>query len=328
MCHYSHFTTEEREMSRVLKAQGLSIRAIAKKLNRSPSTVSREFRRNCYADGTYSAHHADKLYQKRRKNCGRKPKLQSGAVRDYVVEKMNLRWSPEQIAGRARLDKEPFSISFSNIYRAIDSGVLPSQLKKIMRFKWKHKKCKGDDRRGKIPDTTPISKRPAGAENRTRFGHWESDTVPGMCKTGCFGTHVERKSGYLIAFRIDDRQDKAFNKATIEAFSSVPDKLKKSFTVDNGKEFAAHKELTAATGMKVYFCDPYSPWQRATNENTNGLIRQFFPKGTSFADITDDDLQYVVDLINNLLPYTTSCAAVQKMHAPWQHRPLTKYAAP
>lgn len=299
MCHYSHFTTEEREMSRVLKAQGLSIRAIAKRLNRSPSTVSREFRRNCYANGTYAAHHADKLYQKRRKNCGRKQKLQSGAVRDYVLEKMNLRWSPEQIAGRARLDKEPFSISFPTIYRAIDSGVLPPQLKKIMRFKWKHKKCKGEDKRGKIPDTTPISERPAGAENRTRFGHWESDTVLGMRKTGCFGTHVERKSGYLIAFRIDDRQDKAFNKATIEAFSSVPDKLKKSFTVDNGKEFAAHKELADATGMKVYFCDPYSPWHRATNENTNGLIRQFFPKGTSFADITDDDLQYVVDLINN-----------------------------
>ena len=260
MCHYSHFTTEEREMSRVLKAQGLSIREIAKRLNRSPSTVSREFRRKCYANGTYAAHHADKLYQKRRKNCGRKQKLQSGAVRDYVLEKMNLRWSPEQIAGRARLDKEPFSISFPTIYRAIDSGVLPPQLKKIMRFKWKHKKCKGEDKRGKIPDTTPISERPAGAENRTRFGHWESDTVLGMRKTGCFGTHVERKSGYLIAFRIDDRQDKAFNKATIEAFSSVPDKLKKSFTVDNGKEFAAHKELADATGMKVYFCDPYSPW--------------------------------------------------------------------
>ena len=228
MCHYSNFTTEEREMSRVLKAQGLSIRAIAKTLNRSPSTVSREFRRNCYANGTYAAHHADKLYQKRRKNCGRKPKLQSGAVRDYVLEKMNLRWSPEQIAGRARLDKEPFSISFPTIYRAIDSGVLPPQLKKIMRFKWKHKKCKGEDKRGKIPDTTPISQRPAGAENRTRFGHWESDTVLGMRKTGCFGTHVERKSGYLIAFRIDDRQDKAFNKATIDAFSSVPDKLKKA----------------------------------------------------------------------------------------------------
>ena len=299
MCHYTHFSTEERELSRVLKAQGLSIRAIARILNRSPSSVSREFRRNSYSDGTYAAHHADKLYQKRRKNCGRKPKLKTGAARDYVLEKMALRWSPEQIAGRARRDKKSFSISFPTIYRAIDTGILPPQLKKIMRFKWKHKKCKGQDKRGKIPDTTPISKRPAGAENRSRYGHWESDTVLGMRKTGCFGTHVERKSGYLIAFRIDDRQDNAFNTATIKAFSSVPDKLKKSFTVDNGKEFAAHKELSDATGMKVYFCDPYSPWQRGTNENTNGLLRQFFPKGTSFANISDDDLQHIVDLINN-----------------------------
>ena len=120
-----------------------------------------------------------------------------------------------------------------------------------------------------------------------------------MRKTGCLGTHVERKSGYLVAFRIDDRQDNAFNKATIEAFSVIPDKLKKSFTVDNGKEFAAHQELAEATGMKVYFCEPYSPWQRGTNENTNGLLRQFFPKGTSFSNISDDDLQFIVELINN-----------------------------
>lgn len=186
MCHYSHFTTEEREMSRVLKAQGLSIRAIAQKLNRSPSSVSREFHRNCYANGTYAAHHADKLYRKRRKNCGRKPKLENDIVREYVIEKINLRWSPEQIAGRAKLDREPFSITFPTVYRVIDSGVLPSQLKKIMRFKWKHKKCRKEDKRGRIPDTTPISERPAGAENRSRFGHWESDTIFGMRKTGCF----------------------------------------------------------------------------------------------------------------------------------------------
>lgn len=300
MCHYSHFTTEEREMSRVLKSHGVSIRAIAKTLNRSPSSVSREFRRNCYANGEYSAHHADNLYRKRRKNCGRKPKLKEGSAREYVIEKLLLRWSPEQIAGRSKLDKEPFSISFPTIYRAIDSGILPVKLKKIMRFKWKHKKCKNkEDNRGKIPDTIPISKRPAGAENRTRFGHWESDTVLGKRKTGCLGTHVERKSGFLVAFRIDDRQDNAFNKATIESFSTIPDNLKKSFTVDNGKEFAAHKELSKATGMKVFFCDPYSPWQRGTNENTNGLLRQFFPKGTSFADITNEHLQLVVNMINN-----------------------------
>ena len=151
MCHYTHFTTEERELSRVLKAQGLSIPAIARMLNRSPSSVSREFRRNSYSNGTYAAHHADKLYRKRRKNCGRKPKLKASAVRDYVLEKMALRWSPEQIAGRAKRDNEPFSISFPTIYRAIDTGILPPQLKKIMRFKCKHKKCKTEDKRGKIP---------------------------------------------------------------------------------------------------------------------------------------------------------------------------------
>ena len=299
MCHYTHFTTEERELSRVLKAQGFSVRAIARTLNRTASSVSREFRRNSKADGTYSAHYADKLYRARRKNCGRKPKLKSQALRDHVIARLLLRWTPEQIAGRAKLDKEPFSISYSTIYRAIDSGVLPRQLKKIMRFKWKYKKHKPDEKRGKIPDTVSIHKRPRGAENRSRYGHWESDTVLGMRKTGCIATHVERKCGFLVAAKLSDRQDNAFTNATIKAFDDIPEKLKKSFTVDNGKEFAAHKELAAATGMKVYFCDPYSPWQRGTNENTNGLLRQFFPKGTSFADITDVMLAEVVDLINN-----------------------------
>ena len=117
MCHYTHFTTEEREKSRVLKAQGLSIRAIARELGRAPSSVSREFRRNCYANGDYAAYHADRLYRKRRKNCGRKAKLLDDEIRNYVMEKMNLRWSPEQIAGRAKRDKEPFCISFPTIYR-------------------------------------------------------------------------------------------------------------------------------------------------------------------------------------------------------------------
>lgn len=168
-----------------------------------------------------------------------------------------------------------------------------------MRFKWKHKKCKGEDKRGKIPDTVSIHECPAGAETRSRFGHWESDTVLGKRGTGCIATHVERKSGYLIAVKIPDRQDKDFTIATIAAFAKISEKMKKSLTVDNGKEFAAHKELASGTGMKVFFCDPYSPWQRGTNENTNGLLRQFFPKGTSFVDFSDEQLQAVVDLINN-----------------------------
>lgn len=177
-------------------------------------------------------------------------------------------------------------------------GFLPSISKKAPN-KEPLQKPKGNDRRGKIADTVPITERPAGADNRTRFGHWESDTVAGMRNTGCLGTHVERKSGYLVAFRIDSRADKAFNQATIQAFKDIPDNLKKSFTVDNGIEFAAHKELAEATNMKVFFCAPYSPWQRGTNENTNGLLRQFFPKGFSFSDITSEQLAQIVDLINN-----------------------------
>ena len=299
MCHYTHFTTEERELSRVLKALGFSIRAIARMLNRNPSSVSRELRRNVKPDGTYSANYADKLYHQRRKKCGRKPLLQQLAVYMYVIERLNEYWSPEQIAGRAKVDKMPFSISYNTIYRAIASGLLPKQLKKKLRIKSHYKKPKGNDRRGKIADTVPITERPAGADNRTRFGHWESDTFAGKRNTGCLGTHVERKSGYLVAFRIDSRADKAFNQATIQAFKDIPDNLKKSFTVDNGIEFAAHKELAEATNMKVFFCAPYSPWQRGTNENTNGLLRQFFPKGSSFEDITSDQLAKVVELINN-----------------------------
>jgi len=299
MNRYNHFTIDEREKARCLLEKGLSIRAIARILKRSPSSVSREFKRNRYKSGDYAAHHAQKLYKKRKKHCGRKSKLYDESIRDYVIEKMKLRWTPEQISERAKLEKQPFALSFVTIYRAIDNGVLPKQLKKIMRFKWKYRKCKTDDKRGKIPNTTSIHNRPETANNRTEPGHWESDTVLGKRKTGCFGTHVERMTGYLVAFYLSDRKDNVFNSATTKAFSNLPDVLKKSFTTDNGKEFSGHEELTQSTGMNIYFCDPHAPWQRGSNENTNGLLRQFFPKGTSLADVSDEDLNFVVNLINN-----------------------------
>jgi len=307
----------------MLWEQGFNFSAIAEKLKRSKSSISREFARNSNANGGYSANTAQKKYKKRKKNCGAKHKLQDEKIRKYVLKKLELHWTPEQISGRAKLEKQPFSISYNTIYRAVDSGVLPKETKKIMRFKSKNKKHKTADNRGKIPNTVNISERPAGAENRTRYGHWESDTVLGMRKTGCFGTHVERKSGFLIAFRLPDRQNDVFTKATIKAFKHVPDKLKKSFTVDNGREFTSHQELTAKTGMNVYFCDPYSAWQRGTNENTNGLLRQFFPKKTSFADVSEKDLQRVVNLTNfrprKRLGFRTPYEILQKvLHLTWQ----------
>lgn len=210
-----------------------------------------------------------------------------------------MRWTPEQITERAKRENKPFSLSFVTIYRAIDNGVLPKQLKKIMRFKWKYKKHKASEKRGIIQDTVSIHQRPEDADNRSEIGHWESDTVLGKRKTGCLSTHIERKTGFLVAFHLPDRRDKIFNTATIHAFKNIPEQMKKSFTVDNGKEFTHHKELSSETHMNVYFCDPNSPWQRGANENTNGLLRQFFPKGSSFANITNEELQDVVDMINN-----------------------------
>lgn len=301
MSHYTHLTIEEREQSRSLRESGASLRAIALKLGRSPSTISREFSRNSYATGSYAAHHAQKKYIKWKANCGKKPLLESNEqLKNYVIQKLNLRWTPEQICGRAKLEKQPFTISYNTIYRAVNNGIIPMEIKKKMRFMKKHKNRNStNDNRGKIPNTVNISQRPSGCNNRTRYGHFESDTVIGMRKTGLLGTHVERKSGYLIAFKLETKTDVEFSNETIKAFKDVPDKLKKSFTVDNGKEFAMHEYMSKETGMNVYFCDPYSPWQRGTNENTNGLLRQFFPKGSSFKNITNESLQEVVDMINN-----------------------------
>ena len=301
MSHYTHFTTEEREKSRVMFEQGFSVRAIARTLKRSPSSVSRELRRNANKDGSYSAHAADRRYKQRRKNCGRKPILAcDSALKDYILSRLEMQWSPDEICGRAELEQLGYSISYNTIYRAIDAGYIPKTYRKHLRLKkTKNRKHKKDDKRGNIADRVMIGDRPEYINNRSEFGHWEADTVLGKRNTGCIGTYVERKSGYLLAFKIPHRRDDVFKDASINAFSNVPACLKKSITVDNGKEFLSHKELSAKTNMDIYFCDPYSPWQRGSNENTNHLLRQYFPKGSSFNDFDDAQLAFVVNLLNN-----------------------------
>ena len=300
MSHYTHLTIDEREKTMVMLSQCFSIRAIARILKRSPSTITREFARNSKKSGEYSAAFAHKKYQRRRKACGPKPILRNPELADYITARIRLKWTPEQIAGRAKLDNYPVSFSYNTIYRAIENKILPLSLHKEMRFKSKRSKCKNPNhKRGRIQDTVSIHERPAEINERKTTGHWESDTVLGMRKTGCFATHVERITGFLIASKLSNRIGDAFNLATIKVFEAVPPAMKKSFTVDNGIEFTLHKKLAVATGMNIYFCDPYSSWQRGTNENTNGLLRQFFPKRTSFAPISQTLLDDVVFLINN-----------------------------
>ncbi len=301
MSHYIHFSKEEREKSMIMIAKGFSLRAIARELKRSPSTISRELKRNSNKNGTYSPSAAEKRYHKRRKNCGRKPiLLVDSPLKDYVVSSLSQCWSPDEISERMKLCNMPFSISYNTIYRSIAKGVLPKQFRTFLRIKCiKNRKHKKNDKRGKIADKISITERPIEAENRLEIGHWEGDTIHGKRGTGNIGTFVDRASGLLIAFKVSNFKDNAFTDATVKLFSSLPANLRKTCTVDNGNEFAGHKDITAKTGMIVYFCNPYSPWERGTNENTNGLLRQYFPKGSSFEDITDERLAKVVDLINN-----------------------------
>jgi IS30 family transposase len=301
MSHYQHLTTGEREKAMVWQGQGCSIRKIAGEINRSPSTISRELRRNSRADGTYSAEYATKKYRKRRKACAPKHIMSNPIVAEYVTERLLLKWTPEQIAGRAKLEGFPVRFSFVTIYRAIDGRVLPYALKKEMRFKSKYKRHKagGDDKRREMQGIKSIHDRPAGANDRSELGHWESDTVLGMRKTGAIATHVDRKTGFLVAAKLQSGSSSEYMAATISAFANIPRRARKTFTVDRGKEFTDHEELKTKLEMPVFFCDPYSPWQRGTNENTNGLLRQFFPKKTSFASISDDILALAVTQINN-----------------------------
>lgn len=300
MSHYKHLTTEERETAMVLRAQGASMRAIARMLGRSPSTLSRELRRNSKASGTYSAAYADKLYRRRRKRCRRPCILSDQTVSAYIMARIREdKWSPEQIAAYSKLEGYPVSFSYATIYRAIHRRLLPASLKKHMRLMWHYKRRKKKkDKRSEMQGIRKISERPESVNRRDCVGHWEGDTILGKRGTGAIGTFVERKTGYLIAFLLNSGSSKEYLEKAAAAFSALPPEAKQTLTVDRGKEFTLHREMEEQIGFTVYFCDPYRPWQKGCVENANLLLRQFFPKKTSFASITPEELQRVVDLIN------------------------------
>lgn len=299
MSRYSHFTTKERESLLVYVKSGKKNCEIARLMGRSPSTISRELRRNAESREKYSAIQAEENYHRRRKNCVRKQKLADPTYAAKVSELLNSYWSPEQIANRLKKEKSKVHISTCTIYRALANGILPPELRKVLRIKGKQR-CGGHKKSpcGHLNIEYTIHDRPKTVENRSRTGHWESDTVRGAKWSGCLATHTERKSRFLIMRKTPDRTAQTFTEATIAAFLLIPADKRKSFTCDHGKEFSMHRELSAKLGCKVYFADPHAPWQRGTNENCNGLIRQFFPKRTSFANVTQEDVDRVALLLN------------------------------
>lgn len=299
MSRYSHFTTNERENLLVLIKTGKKNCEIARIMGRSPSTISREIRRNTDIREEYSAVSAEEQYRLRRKNSVRRPKLADAAYAAKVSELLCLFRSPEQIAGRLRLEENPIRISTSTIYRGLDCGLLDPSLRKKLRIKGRQR-CGGRKKSkcGHLDIEYTIHDRPKSVEKRDKIGHWESDTVRGAKWSGCIGTHVERLSRYAVLFKIPDRTAKSFTEGTVSAFGKLPKGKRRSLTADHGKEFANHREIFAKLNCKVYFADPHAPWQRGTNENFNGLLRQFFPKRTSFAEVTQDDVDKIALLLN------------------------------
>lgn len=292
-----HITILERESIFKLLTLGYSWAEIARQLGRNRSTIGREVKRNTI-DGEYSPFKAQSIYNNRKKNCGAKNILDGSILLIDIQAKLEDAWTPEQIAGRSKLEGL-YSISFKTIYRAIKDNLLSDDAVELLPRKGKVKPRGSKEKRGTIPDKKMIEERPQEADDRSEIGHYESDTIVGKDHKGAIMTYVCRKTRYLIAELMPDRKAKTFNAATLENFKYIPEKYIKTFTSDNGKEFSGFKELEKELGIKTYFANPYHSWERGTNENTNGLLRRFFPKGTEFLKLTKEEINKAVQKINN-----------------------------
>lgn len=306
MSHYKHLTLLEREKILFFSAKGYTISSIAKELGRSKATISRELRRNSSKKG-YMPVIAQTAYEKRRKKCRRKKILEQAEVYELVKEKfLEQQWSPQQIAGRMKLEGLPVCVSYNTIYRAIYAGMFDTReqkrsggnrgMKRRLRHRGKprHRKSRNDNR-GKMNISHKIDERPEAANRRERLGDWEADTVVGKRGKACLITLVDRKSRYLRCAKVQSLQTEVVAQGMIAMLKDYPCQ---TITPDRGQEFRQHADVTEATGAEFYFALPRHPWQRGTNENTNGLLREYFPKRSDLTDIAEEEIQRVEAKIN------------------------------
>ncbi len=297
--------SEREEISRGIVARR-SIRSMASLLGRSPSMVSREVCRNGGYD-RYRAAVADEQAWIRTRRPKRCKLANSPWLRRAVARKLKLNWSPEQIAGwlkRTHPEDGSYQVSHETIYRSLfvqARGVLKKELLGHLRSKRtirrsKQATQKGSDH-GQIKDMISIRERPASVEDRAVPGHWEGDLLSGS-KNSHIATLVERHTRYVMLAKVANKETNTVVSALIKQAKKLPTELYKSLTWDRGKELSAHKQFTLATDIDVYFCDPQSPWQRGSNENTNGLLRQYFPKGTDLSVYSQADLNRVARQLN------------------------------
>jgi IS30 family transposase len=296
---------EREEISRGIAAHR-SARSTARLLGHSPSTVSREISRNGGYDRYRAALADEKAWVRaRRPKCCKL--ANSPPLRRAVARKLRLNWSPEQIAGwlkRAHPEGECYRVSHETIYRSLfvqTRGVLKKELLRHLRSRRTMRRSKraglNGDRRGQIKDLVSISQRPAAVDDRAVPGHWEGDLLSGS-KNSYIATLVERHTRYVTLAKVANKDTQTVVSALIKRAKALPNELYKSLTWDRGKELADHRQFTLATNIDVYFCDPQSPWQRGSNENTNGLLRQYFPKGTDLSTYSQAHLNKVARQLN------------------------------
>lgn len=295
---------EREEISRSL-AKDMGVREIARALGRHASTISREIRRNGGRDGYRST-----CAEQRAREQARRPKAcklaRSARLQRAVAAQLGHYWSPEQIAGwlrREHPDDRIMQISPETIYRSLfvqTRGVLKAELRDHLRSQQRMRVGQANRSKktqGKIREAVSIRERPAEAEDRAVPGHWEGDLLMGT-PSSCIITLVERATRFVILGKVDSKATDDVIPALIKCIQRLPAELRRSVTWDRGHELAAHKDFTIATDVAVYFCDPHSPWQRGTNENTNGLLRQYFPNGVDVSKFSQAELNAVAKQLN------------------------------
>ena len=301
-------TLAERETIALMRAGGVGIRRIARALGRDPSVVSRELARNTAKSGVYRPLGAQKVAEERARRPKTAKLARPGPLREFVIAKLREDWSPRQIASVLAVehpDDPEQRVRAETIYQSIyvqSRGALKRELAAHLRRGRARRvpRNRPEERRGKLVETISISQRPAEAADRAVPGHWEGDLIMGRENGSAIGTLVERSSRFVLLIHLPGRHTaQAFHDAILPTLNTLPAALKQSLTWDNGKEMAMHRQITMATGMQIYFADPRSPWQRGSNENTNGLLRQYFPKGVSLRQYTPADLTEAARRLNS-----------------------------
>lgn len=325
---YVHLTETEREFIASMHWEGECPSEIARALNRDKGTISRELTRNSTPEyRCYTPCRAQKRSEQRKLAARRsRPLLKNKNIQQYVRRKLKINWSPEIIAGRLKNGTSGLSISPEAIYQFIYHRDTPDRKQLISQLcrAYRKRRIKGKGRKvrkTKIPHRVSIDARPKAVEQRKQFGHWESDTLVSSKSKPALHSIIERKTRILRLSKLERKTAAETNKAVTRALKKLPAKAKRTLTMDNGTENAKHEELTATIGIKCYFAHPYAAWQRGSNEQINGLIRRYLPKGTDFSKIDKDQIKKIEKLINNRprkclgfktpLEVARSCVALQ-----------------